>query len=218
MGIALFDLDRTLVSKDTAGLFVRYEYRHGLVSAWRVGRVAVWRALYTAGAVDQERVSREVLGWYRGCKESDLRQRTHDWFRSDVLRLVSERGRRVVAEHRARGDILVVVTASTQFVAELVATELEIPNVVCTVVDVADGVLTGRLDGPLCFGVGKLEKVRAMAESLRPKQVGLKRATLYTDSITDVPLLEAVGTPVAVNPDLRLRAMARQRGWPIHRW
>ena len=218
MALALFDLDRTLVRKDTAGLFVRYEYRHGLISKARVARVALWRLLYTAGVVDSERVARQVLSWYRGREEAELRQVTGNWFESDVAPLICERGRHAIAEHRARGDVIAVVTASTQFVAERVAVALEIDHVVCTEVDSVGGRLTGELRGPLCFGRGKLTKVEQFVQSLSDPGIRVSGATAYTDSVTDLPLLQAVGSPVAVNPDPRLRAHAREQGWPIQRW
>lgn len=217
MRLALFDLDRTLVRKDTAGLFILHEYRAGRASTARVARVAAWRALYTAGIVDGAQVAAKVLEWYRGRSADELRQVTVEWFRKAVLPLVCDRGRRTVEEHRARGDELVVVTASTQFVAELVAAELEIPHLVCTDVEVRDGVLTGSLVGPLCYGVGKLEKLQSFVAA-RGEPGALSHATLYTDSITDLPVLEAVSHPVAVNPDLRLRMVARRRGWPVQAW
>jgi HAD superfamily hydrolase (TIGR01490 family) len=217
MALAIFDLDRTLVRKDTAGLFIRNEYRAGRASLGRVALVGAWRGLYTVGLVDAARVAGQVLDWYRGRQEAELRAATLKWFQGDVLPLICDRGRRAVEAHRARGDKLMLVTASTQFVAELVATELEIPHVVCSEVDVRGGVLTGALVGPLCYGEGKLEKVRAFS-LLHGGVEQLAQGTVYTDSVTDLPLLEAVKYPVAVNPDLRLRAIARRRAWPVQEW
>lgn len=218
MALALFDLDRTLVRADTAGLFVRYEFRNRSISPLRVARVALWRLLYTVGVVDAERVARQVLAWYGGRDVEELRRSTELWFASDVLPLICERGRRAVAEHRARGDVIVLVTASSQFVAERVAAALEIDHVICTEVDAAGGRLTGELRGPLCFGQGKLEKVEAFVRTLPAPGVCLTEATAYTDSITDLPLLSRVRHPVVVNPDFRLRVHARERRWRIERW
>jgi HAD superfamily hydrolase (TIGR01490 family) len=218
MALALFDLDRTLVRADTAGLFVRYEFRNRSISPLRVARVALWRLLYTVGVVDAERVARQVLAWYDGRDVEELRRSTELWFASDVLPLICERGRRAVAEHRARGDVIALVTASSQFVAERVAAALEIDHVICTEVDAAGGRLTGELRGPLCFGQGKLEKVEAFVRTLPAPGVRLTEATAYTDSITDLPLLSSVRHPVVVNPDFRLRAHARERRWRIERW
>lgn len=219
MAVALFDLDRTLVRKDTAGLFIRYEYNKGFTSGSRVARVGWWRLLYTLGLIDSEQVARSVLAWYRGRPESDLRALAGVWFQEMVLPLIAEKARAVVEEHRARGDLLAVVTASTQYVAEEVARELRIDNVVCTEIESRDGTLTGNVVEPLCFGDGKLLKVRAFLERAeRSADTALRLATVYTDSITDLPLLEAVGTPVAVNPDMRLRRIAKRRGWPVQIW
>jgi HAD superfamily hydrolase (TIGR01490 family) len=222
MPLAMFDLDRTLVRKDTAGLFMRYELQQKLTTPWRVAQVGWWRLLYTLGFADSERVARLVLGWYSGRDEAELRRHTALWFERVVVPLIAERGRRAVEEHRARGDALVIVTASTQFVAELLARELNIEHIVCTELLLRDGALSGEFAFPLCYGAGKLAKVRSLLDH-KPNLAGdaetaLAAATLYTDSITDLPLLEAVGHPVAVNPDPRLRAIAIARGWPVEAW
>lgn len=219
MPIALFDLDRTLVRKDTAGLFIRYEYKKGLTSRGRLAQVSWWRLLYTFGLIDSELVARRVLEWYRGRPEAELLAFTEVWFREVVLPLITDKARLTVEEHRARGDLLVVVTASTQYVAHRVAEELRIDHVVCTEVESRDGILTGRVIEPLCYGLGKLAKIRRFfSEAELSPEAALQSATLYTDSITDLPLLEAVANPVVVNPDLRLRKVAGRRGWPVRLW
>lgn len=223
MALALFDLDRTLVRKDTAGLFIRYEHKNGLTSSARVARVAWWRMLYGFGVVDHAEVAARVLLWYRGRTEADLRHHVQLWFGADVRHLVSERGRRVIAEHRRRGDRVVIVTASSRYSAEPVAHELGVAaeDLICSELRVEGGVLTGDLDGPLCYGQEKVTKVSDYLERLaRTNQqiYDMSEATLYTDSVTDLPLLRAVGYPIVVNPDLRLRWLARRYSWPIQQW
>jgi HAD superfamily hydrolase (TIGR01490 family) len=223
VALALFDLDRTLVRKDTAGLFIRYEHRNGLTSSARVARVAWWRLLYGVGVVDHAQVAARVLLWYRGRPESELRQHMQVWFGTDVRHLVSERGRRVMDEHRRRGDRVAIVTASSRYSAEPVAKELSVgaDDLICSELRVEDGILTGDLDGPLCYGPEKVVKVKEYLERLAGMDreiYDLSEAILYTDSVTDLPLLRAVGYPVVVNPDLRLRWLARRYAWPIQQW
>jgi phosphoserine phosphatase len=95
------------------------------------------------------------------------------------------------------------------------ARELSIPHLVCSELEVREGELTGAFDRPLCYGRGKLQRAEALVLSLGGS---MDRAAFYSDSITDLPLLEAVGHPVVVNPDARLRRIARRRGWPIEEW
>lgn len=215
MSLTLFDLDRTLVREDTAGLFIRYEYEAGLTSAWRVARVMWWRGLYTLGLIDAARIAQHVLGWYRGRTEDELRFHTARLFEQSVRPLISEEARRTVKAHQDSGDRVIIVTASTSFIAEIVAQDLGIAEFVCTELEVRDGKLTGRLNAPLCYGAGKIDRLRDFLGADRDQ---LESATFYTDSITDLPLLEATGNPIVVNPDPPLLAVASTRGWPILRW
>lgn len=118
--------------------------------------------------------------------------------------------------HRAKGDLLVLLTASSSYLAELAVRDLKLDAALANRFEVdAHGLHTGRSLGALCFGVGKLTHARTFADA---HQVALKDCTFYTDSFSDVPVLEAVGTPVMIAPDPMLRRLARRRGWRIEEW
>lgn len=216
MPAALFDLDRTLVRKETASLYVRYMRRRG-GATWRdAARVSLWVAQYTLGVIDGPAVAREAALGLAGTAEAVMQARCDDWFFRDVEPLVSEVGKGRVREHRARGDLLAIVTGATPYIARPLARRLGIPHVVASPLEVdPGGRFTGRFVEPLCYGVGKLARARALA---REQGFALEEATFYSDSLTDLPLLEAVGTPVAVNPDPRLSRLARERRWRVERW
>lgn len=213
---ALFDLDRTLVRKDTATLFTRYRRDVGEAGLGETLRVGLWMLQYTLGIVDAERVAERALAVYAGIEESSLEASCERWFGDYVLPHLSAAGRSAVERHRRLGDALVIVTGTTAYAARPVARELGIEDLVCTELEVDQArCFTGRLCGPVCFGRGKLA---AMERHARAAGLSLDAATFYSDSITDLPLLERVAEPVVVNPDLRLRRLARQRGWRIERW
>ena len=216
MRAALFDMDRTLVRKETASLYVRYMRRRG-GATWRdSARVLWWVAQYTAGVIDGPAVAAQAALGLAGTPERVLTARMADLFMQDVEPLVSPVGHRTVGEHRARGHVLAIVTGATPYAALPLARRLGIPHVVASPLEVdPDGRFTGRFVEPLCYGEGKLARARAFAER---QGFGLEEATFYSDSLTDLPLLEAVGTPVAVNPDPRLARIARRRGWRVERW
>ena len=108
------------------------------------------------------------------------------------------------------------MTGATPYAARPLAEELGIDHVVCTTLEVdAGGRFTGKPNKPLCYGRGKIELARRIAAET---DVSLEEGCFYSDSITDLPLLEHVAEPVAVNPDARLRRIARQRGWRVERW
>jgi HAD superfamily hydrolase (TIGR01490 family) len=106
----------------------------------------------------------------------------------------------------------VLLTASSPYISEQVAEELGMTDYICTRFEVDGGVFTGRLDGPLCYGEGKVVLASRWAEE---RGVSLASCSFYSDSYTDLPMLEAVGSPVAVNPDLRLARHAQRARWPV---
>ncbi len=212
---ALFDMDRTLVRIDTATLYVRYQRDQGEAS-WRDAlRVAGWMFQYTLGVIDAPRVAERALESFKGKQEEWLRTTCEEWFVDYVLEHVAEQGRDAVKRHREAGDLLAIITGATPYAARPLARELGIEHVVATHLEVEDGRFTGKVKPPMSYGVGKVE----LAERLALEQgFRVEDATFYSDSITDLPLLERVKTPVAVNPDTRLRRLARKRGWKIEQW
>lgn len=213
---ALFDMDRTLIRRDTASLYVKYQRDLGEVGRGYSLRVGWWLLKYTFGVIDAEKVAERALESYRGKEEAWMVERCRGWFRDYVLPHVTPAGREAVARHRAAGDVVVIVTGATRYAAEPLARELGIDHVVCTELEVdSAGCFTGRLEPPMCYGTGKITRTEVLAAR---HDFALSEACFYSDSITDRPLLEQVAEPVVVNPDARLRRLAKQRGWRVERW
>lgn len=213
---ALFDMDRTLLSANTALLYTRYRRDRGEIGWASMLRVLYWLAKYTLGVIDAEKVALSALREYTGRAERELLDNSELWFRDYVLQYVRDAGRAVVERHRAAGDHLAIVTGATPYAAGPLARELTIEHLVCSELELdAEGCLTGRPQDPLCYGKGKLLRTERLAAQLG---FNLRDAVFYSDSITDLPLLEQVGTPVAVCPDRRLRRLARARGWRVEEW
>jgi HAD superfamily hydrolase (TIGR01490 family) len=213
---AFFDMDRTLVAKDTAVLYTRYRRDIGEATVKDMLQVAWWSVQYTLGVIDAPRVAVQALRNFRGREESWLLESCESWFHEYVLPHVLAKGREAVERHRSRGDFVAIVTGATRYAAEPLARELGIETVVCTRLELdGKGCFTGQPIEPLCYGKGKLELARRITEQ---RGVDLTNGTFYSDSITDLPLLEAVRSPVVVNPDSRLKRVAQKRGWPIETW
>lgn len=212
---ALFDMDKTLIRVNTARLFTRYR-RDRREVGWRESlRVAWWLLQYSVGQLDAAVVAREVLKNYRNSLEEDLASTCEAWFPEYVTPHISQAARDTVEHHRSLGDELIIATSATIYGTRPLLEELSMGDIVCTELEVQNGRFTGDVVEPLCYGEGKLKKVSAYLES---RNLKLEEATFYSDSITDVPLLEAVARPVAVNPDMRLAREAKKRGWEIQRW
>lgn len=213
---ALFDMDKTLLDTTSGWLFVRYLYRSGRIRRRDVMQVLGWLALDRMGRLDMGEVIGRLLAAAATESEPEMKAVCDAWFARDVAQHVAEGGRRRLTEHAARGDVVGIVSASTQYVVQPLAAYLGIPGqYVCTHLESEAGRLTGRIIPPFCYGEGKVVWAERFAAE---HDVDLTASTFYTDSISDLPLLERVARPVAVNPDRRLRRLARRRGWPVERF
>lgn len=213
---ALFDMDRTLLSTETASLYVRYQRRMGEASTRDLLRTLRWVAQYTLGVLDHVAVAEKVIKTLAGSDELAMTRRCDDWFIRDVEKYIAPAGRLAVAHHQAAGDVCAIVTGASLYASRPLARRLRIDHVVASEFEIDDaGRFTGRPAYPLCFGDGKLEKAKRFLDE---RGLSARDAIFYSDSITDLPLLEAVGEPVAVNPDPRLARIARKRGWRVETW
>ena len=168
------------------------------------------------GVLDMQSLVPRLLVQATGDDEGELRRSSDQWFSEDVLPHLSDGGQKRVAEHKEKGHVVAIVSGSTQYAVGPLAAHLGIPGqYVCTHLESRDGRLTGRVVPPVCFGPGKIVWAERFAAEYG---VDLSSSYFYTDSISDLPLLERVRYPVAVNPDPRLRRLARKRGWPVERF
>lgn len=211
---AFFDLDRTLI---------RGSANYPLaVAAFRGGHVP-WRDLIrdTVNAISFQRhgstdasshaLRDRILAAVAGTPQSDLIHLA-DAIVPGIVRRVMPQAAALLAEHKAAGDDRIVVSASPIELVQRIADALGLEGVVATISELDEGRYTGRLVGEFCYGAGKVIEIEKLAAE---RGYNLARCTAYSDSISDLPMLERVGTAVAVNPDHELRAIARQRGWRI---
>jgi HAD superfamily hydrolase (TIGR01490 family) len=214
--LALFDMDRTLLSRETASMYVRYQRKIGEASTRDLLRTLGWVAQYTVGTLDMQRVAARALKGLAGVPEIVVAARCDDWFRHSVEKYITDGGRLAVRAHQRAGDLCAIVTGASFYASRPLARLLDIPHVVSSMFEVDDrAIFTGRAVEPLCFGQGKLQRAeRFAAEAGLP----LEGAVFYTDSHSDLPLLERVAEPVAVNPDPVLSRVAAARGWRVERW
>lgn len=213
---ALFDLDKTLLNASSGQLYARYLVRHGQMSRRELVKVSAWGILNRLALLDMESLIRRLMAGAAGQDEAAMRALCDRWFAEDVVPHITQRGTARVREHQCLGHVVALVSASTQYVVRPMAEHLGIPGqYVCTHLESVDGRFTGKVVEPVCYGEGKV----VWAERFAAEQgVHLSASYFYTDSISDLPLLDRVAHPVAVNPDPRLSRLARKRGWPIERF
>lgn len=214
MRAAFFDMDRTLLRIDTGMSWMKFLRRRGELSSLGMARALYWSVLYKAAVLDMETLAARLVKDLAGNSELDMIEKCRVWYQSDVAHQVAPRARRALIEHRDAGDVVVILTGSTQFAAEAVGAALDVEHTLCSRIEVKDGRFTGRLE-QLCFGTHKV----AVAERFAAERgVRLEDSVFYSDSYNDLPMLERVGTAVAINPDARLQRHAVRRGWRIERW
>jgi HAD superfamily hydrolase (TIGR01490 family) len=216
MALAFFDLDRTLLSVNAGQLWVRREVRLGHMGRWQATKAAAWIFGYHLGFSRLEKVLEDAIGTLRGTPEADVIARTRTFYLEEVVATYRPLAREVVERHRARGDTLALLSSTSSYLAGPVMEELGIEHALCNRFEVdGAGLFTGKAVGSLCFGPGKLGHAQSLAERLGES---LADATFYTDSASDLAVMEAVGHPVAVHPDPTLARIAAKRGWRVERW
>ena len=212
---AFFDLDKTIIAKSSTLAFSRPMFRAGLLSGATLAKAGVAQVYYQAFGADHDQMER--------IKE-ELSNMTSGWSRDEVVALVEETVDEVVSplvyaealaiidEHRRQGRKVVVVSASPEEIVRPLCRYLGIDDVIATTSEVdEEGRYTGTIEH-YAYGPGKAEAMRSMAED---EGLDLDASYAYSDSITDLPMLEVVGNPVVVNPDTALRVIAEERGWEI---
>ena len=215
---AFFDLDKTIIARSSTLAFTRPMFRAGLLGGATLAKAGIAQAYYRAfgAAEDQlERIKEELSHLVTG------------WDRQEVLDLVEETVHEVIApmvyaealalvdNHRKKGHRVVVVSASPEEIVRPLCTYLAIDEVIATRSEVdGDGRYTGEIEF-YAYGPQKAEAIRELAER---EGIDLEGSYAYSDSATDLPMLESVGHPVVVNPDAALAAIATERGWAIRRF
>lgn len=213
MTLAIFDLDNTLIAGDSDHLWGCYLCDRGLVdsAAFAAQNEQFYRD-YQAGDLDVEAYLRFALAPLAGRPPEEL-ARWHRGFMREVIEpIMLPAARDLVEGHRERGHTLLIITATNAFITAPIAAALGIDHLLACEAQRVDGRYTGEPEGIPSFGAGKVTRLEAWREARGESLAG---AWFYSDSHNDLPLLERVDNPVAVDPDERLRRRAEQAGWPV---
>jgi HAD superfamily hydrolase (TIGR01490 family) len=211
---AFFDLDRTLIAGASAFVVGLAAWRADLLPAHQLAADGVRALTFRLGATSDgatDRARDRMLAGVAGIRQDDLVALNEDVV-PRLLAKVRPEARRLLELHRHAGRNTYIVSASPEELVVPLAAALGMSGGIGTIAEVVDGVYTGALSGPFCYGAGK---VQAIGELARWEGLDLGQCYAYSDAASDLPMLEAVGHPVAVNPDTRLERVAHQRGWPI---
>lgn len=213
-GAAFFDLDKTILATSSTLAFSRPFFTGGLISRTSVIRSMYAQLVYLVGGADHdqmERMRRYLSGLTSGWEVDTVRQIVADTLHSIVDPLVYDEALGLIRDHQQHGREVVIVSTSGSDVVEPIAELLGVSSVIATRLEERDGRYTGEIEF-YAYAANKAIAIRELAE-----RAGYDLATsfAYSDSSTDLPMLESVGHPHAVNPDKALRRAAVERGWPV---
>jgi HAD superfamily hydrolase (TIGR01490 family) len=212
---AFFDMDRTLLRCNTGSEWVRFLRRRKEISTIAALRAATWIFRYKLSILDMEAVTTRLTATMAGQSEAELVEKCQLFVEEVVYPAIAPSAFEAVETHRRDGHVLAILSTSTPYITEPLAQKLGIDHVLCTRLDIVDGKFAGTHKKPACYGAGKVH----WAERFAGEQgVDLATSFFYTDSYSDLPMLERVGEKRVINPDGRLARHARRVGWPVQEW
>ncbi|CBV41578.1 HAD family hydrolase [Halomonas elongata] len=213
MSLAIFDLDNTLLSIDSDHAWGEFLLEQGAVDpvAYKQANDR-FMADYEAGTLDMHAFLEVALKPLADNTPEQLAAWHQQFMASKIEPSILPRGEELVARHRTRGDTLLIITATNRFITGPIAKRLGIDDLIAVEPEMIDGRYTGRVSGIPSYREGKVERLDAW---LADREETLDDAWFYSDSHNDLPLLEKVDHPVAVDPDATLRETAEARGWRI---
>lgn len=213
MRLAIFDLDNTLIAGDSDHLWGEYLAERGVVDGDHYRRENDrFLAQYESGTLDIHEFLRFSLRVLAEHDEDELQRLRAGFIADKIEPIVAPGTPGLLARHRQAGDHLMIVTATNAFVTQPIARMLGVDTLIATEPDRNTHGYTGDVSGIPCFRAGKVHR---LDQWLNGQRVDLRASAFYSDSHNDLPLLERVGRPCAVDPDPTLEHTARARGWPV---
>ncbi|ODC05112.1 phosphoserine phosphatase [Terasakiispira papahanaumokuakeensis] len=213
MSLAIFDLDNTLIAGDSDHAWGEFLVRHQYVDAEHYRQANDrFHQQYTEGQLDILEYLQFALAPLANHDRATLEQWRSRFMTEVITPMMLPAAKSLLSKHREAGDTLLIITATNRFITEPIAEALQVDDLIAVEPEIIDGRYTGRIAGLPTFQEGKVTRLK---QWLTSHQMTLSGSYFYSDSRNDLPLLEQVDHPVAVDPDPTLRARAEAEGWPI---
>ncbi len=213
MALAIFDLDNTLLSGDSDYLWGKFLVEQQIVDSEVYQQANQdFYDQYLAGTMDIFEFLAFQLKPLADNSMSDLLAWRKQYLKEKIEPIILDAGRKLIAYHQNKGDTTLIITATNSFITMPIAKNLGISNLIATEPKMMDGTYTGKVDGTPSYQYGKVERLESW---LYEQQLSLEGSYFYSDSHNDLPLLKLVENPVAVDPDPKLNAVAKQPGWKV---
>lgn len=214
MGLAMFDLDNTLLAGDSDYLWGQFLVEQGIINGkhYEQANYAFYQQ-YQAGTLDIYEFLAFQLAPFGKHIPSQLESWRSQYLEEKIRPIILPKAQELLTSHRSQGHTLLIITATNHFITKPIAEMLQVENLIATEPEIRDGRYTGRVSGLPSYREGKVIRLKAWLEERALTLEGV--SWFYSDSHNDIPLLEQVTHPVAVDPDDKLDAHARANGWTI---
>lgn len=210
--IAFYDLDHTILSANSATFLIEESRKRGIMTPSQY-RHAVWLSiLYKMNLGDPVKMIGRMLTWLQGLQEVDIKKLCREIYHSNIKLSLRPEILESFEKHRRSGAAVVLLSSATEPICEAVYEDLLMDDMICTRLETRDGAFTGRTDGKLVYGKEKKLRLQSYCQELDSDP---EKAWYYGDSYTDKYVMKAVGNPVAVSPDRRLKLIALRLNWTI---
>ena len=213
---ALFDFDGTIIAGYSATAMLREKFQRREMSVEEVVQTAQVIAQHSLGNIGFSGLMTAAAGFMKGVDEASFEQFGEELYEKHIARKIYPETRAIIEAHQAKGHTVAIISSATIYQIAPTARDLGIAHIKCSAYEIDDkGEFTGEIIRPLCFGEGKVFAAEELADELG---IDLDTSFFYTDSDDDLELLERVGKPRPLNPNLKLKAIAEENGWPVQRF
>ena len=213
--VAFFDIDRTIIPSDSSTLLIKDAYKKGIIKKKKLLIGYIFSYLYKLRLVKTITIITKIATWLEGLREDLIKEMAANIFKNKLLYTINKEAVKAIEFHKSQGACIVLASSSMNYFCELFAQELVMDHIICTYMEVKNGILTGKPKGEFCF---EKNKMLPMIEFCEKNNFNKDTAFFYSDSIDDLPALSNIGIPICINPDKHLEKIAKSRKWEIKLW
>jgi putative phosphoserine phosphatase / 1-acylglycerol-3-phosphate O-acyltransferase len=213
--IVFFDVDGTLINGNSGTILVKSGYKNGVISTKNFIHALFLSLLFRFNLRKPGKIMDGMAAWLKGLSEDTVKKLSDEVFLSSLYPAIRPEVYAEIRFHKEHNARVVILSSAVQFVCLPLAKHLAMDDVICSQLEVSEGVFTGRFAGDLCYGNEKVNRLKIYCKEMNCSP---EKAYYYADSISDFKALDSVGYPVCVNPDKKLAKVASGKHWIIHEW
>jgi len=213
--VAFFDLDLTLISKVSGKILMQQAYKNGILSTNHIFQGIAFSILHKFNLMNPDRIMEKMVNNLKGLSESTIKKLVNKIFDNQFKSSIRKKSFDEIKQHKSNHGKTVILSASLPYICEPLKEILEMDDIICSSLEVKDGYFTGKPNGGFCYGQEKYYRAIQYCEE---NNFSFTDAYFYSDSISDLPLLQVVGNPMCVCPDASLRQIAERSSWTICDW